>query len=294
MAQRRQSFRRELAAHIALIAPWALALGALVATDAVRPLPAAVAAVAAAFLSWIVGRYQIQRMAALIDYIEALADPATAAPAPGAIGSALGRSVAAMIRRQTRHQREALARLATADAVFEGLPEPVIVLDDARLAAGANRAARQLFGADITGRDLAATLRHPKVLEAADAVLAGAGGRAAEFILAAPVERNFIALIEPLGDPAAEAAVVLLHDMTDVRRAEQTRADFVANASHELRTPLSTLIGFVETLKGPARDDAEARNRFLGLMQDQATRMANLVNEKRHHFLRRHLPEMEL
>ena len=101
MAQRRQSFRRELAAHIALIAPWALALGALVATDAVRPLPAAVAAVAAAFLSWIVGRYQIQRMAALIDYIEALADPATAAPAPGAIGSALGRSVAAMIRRQT-------------------------------------------------------------------------------------------------------------------------------------------------------------------------------------------------
>jgi len=70
-----------------------------------------------------------------------------------------------------------------------------------------------------------------------------------------------------------------LHDITDVKRAEQMRADFVANASHELRTPLATLLGFIETLRGSARDDAEARERFLGIMFDQGSRMARLIND---------------
>src|SRR5258706_4839191 len=68
-----------------------------------------------------------------------------------------------------------------------------------------------------------------------------------------------------------------MHDVTSLRRAEQMRADFVANASHELRTPLASLVGFIETLRGPARDDEEARDRFLAIMQEQATRMGRLV-----------------
>ncbi|MEX1109203.1 MAG: ATP-binding protein, partial [Dongiaceae bacterium] len=71
--------------------------------------------------------------------------------------------------------------------------------------------------------------------------------------------------------------IVSLHDITPIRRAEQLRADFVANASHELRTPLSTLVGFIETLRGPASDDEEARGRFLTIMHEQANRMARLV-----------------
>jgi two-component system phosphate regulon sensor histidine kinase PhoR len=67
--------------------------------------------------------------------------------------------------------------------------------------------------------------------------------------------------------------------VTAIKRAEFMRADFVANVSHELRTPLSTLLGFIETLRGPARDDAAARERFLGIMHDQATRMSRLVRD---------------
>ena len=75
------------------------------------------------------------------------------------------------------------------------------------------------------------------------------------------------------------AAILTLHDITGLKRAEQMRADFIANAGHELKTPLATLIGFIETLLGPARDDAAARERFLGIMQGQATRMARLVDD---------------
>jgi len=95
------------------------------------------------------------------------------------------------------------------------------------------------------------------------------------------VERSFIARVERLDADSADGstAILALHDITQVRRIEQMRADFVANASHELRTPLSTLLGFIETLRGPARDDAEARERFLVIMQEQATRMARLVGD---------------
>ena len=79
--------------------------------------------------------------------------------------------------------------------------------------------------------------------------------------------------------PDGTAAILLLHDLTSMRRAEQLRVDFIANASHELRTPLSSLLGFIETLRGPGRDDAEARDRFLAIMDEQAQRMALLVED---------------
>ena len=69
------------------------------------------------------------------------------------------------------------------------------------------------------------------------------------------------------------------HDLTPLRRVEEMRADFVANASHELRTPLAALSGFIDTLQGPAREDARARERFLGIMHTQATRMARLIDD---------------
>ena len=74
-------------------------------------------------------------------------------------------------------------------------------------------------------------------------------------------------------------ALIVLHDTTALRRAERMRADFVANASHELKTPIAGLAGFIETLRGPARDDADARERFLGIMAEQADRMRRLVDD---------------
>src|SRR5207302_8058119 len=75
------------------------------------------------------------------------------------------------------------------------------------------------------------------------------------------------------------AAILMLHDVTALKRSEEMRADFVANAGHELKTPLTTLLGFIETLLGPAREDAAARERFLGIMREQAQRMARLVDD---------------
>jgi two-component system phosphate regulon sensor histidine kinase PhoR len=124
-------------------------------------------------------------------------------------------------------------------------------------------------------------LRHPALLAAADAVLRGEGSRMVDVDLATSVELNFSARIVPIVPRTAEgtAAVLILHDLTVLKRSERLRADFVANASHELRTPLASLIGFIETLRGPARDDRDAQERFLAIMAEQSSRMARLVED---------------
>jgi two-component system, OmpR family, phosphate regulon sensor histidine kinase PhoR len=124
-------------------------------------------------------------------------------------------------------------------------------------------------------------VRHPAVLTAADAVLRGEPSRVVEFDITTPVERHLSARLAAIRPHSAEggAAVLTLHDLTAVKRSERLRADFVANASHELRTPLASLTGFIETLRGPARDDAAARDRFLAIMAEQAQRMARLVDD---------------
>ena len=76
-----------------------------------------------------------------------------------------------------------------------------------------------------------------------------------------------------------DLVLMTFHDLTPLRRVEEMRADFVANASHELRTPLAALFGFIETLQGSAREDAKARERFLAIMQEQARRMARLIDD---------------
>jgi len=121
-------------------------------------------------------------------------------------------------------------------------------------------------------------LRHPDVLTAvADANGAGANANV-PLTLPGPVERHFqvhvarISVLPPI-------TALLLHDVTLVRRSEQMRADFVANASHELRTPLAAVSGFIDTLRGHARDDADAREQFLDIMASETGRMGRLIND---------------
>ncbi|CAO3441750.1 Phosphate regulon sensor protein PhoR (SphS) (EC 2.7.13.3) [Azospirillum argentinense] len=189
----------------------------------------------------------------------------------------------------------ALAQLEANESIIEALHDPLVLVGAERQVARANQAARALFGDRILDRDLAASLRNPAVLEAVDAVLKGGASRILEFSLPVPVERMFEVRVKPfqrrvprpaLGEDGVPAGTVpgrmvilTLHDITALRRSEQMRADFIANASHELRTPLSSLLGFIETLRGPAREDLEAHERFLSIMQDQASRMARLVND---------------
>jgi len=161
------------------------------------------------------------------------------------------------------------------------VPDPLITIDRQRRIARSNAAAAEFIGPGGQPRDLAAAFRNPLLLATADAVLRGEPVRSVEFALSGPVERvlraHFARISEPLLDGAA--AILTLHDVTELKRSEQMRADFIANAGHELKTPLAALIGFIETLLGPARDDAAARERFLTIMREQAQRMARLVDD---------------
>lgn len=205
-----------------------------------------------------------------------------------AIVAALAVSFLVLVRNRRRQQPvPATAEgSAVADApadLLEHLPDPVVVLNARREVIGGNRSARDALGLGPPGRDLAMSLRHPDVLAAADRVMSGAAASISEEItLAAPVLRTFtlsaIRLPEA-AEPQAPRVLLVFRDETRAKRAEQSRADFVANATHELRSPLSAIIGFIETLRGPARDDEEARSRFLQLMHGEAERMARLVGD---------------
>ena len=175
------------------------------------------------------------------------------------------------------------SRLSAAETVITTAPNPMILIDRERRIVRANPAATEFVGTAAEPRDLAAALRNPAVLAAADSVLSGAPAQSVEFALAAPVARQLEARFARISGPALDgaAAILTLHDVTALKRAEQMRADFIANAGHELKTPLATLIGFIETLLGPARDDPEAQSRFLAIMREEARRMARLVDDLR-------------
>ena len=191
-------------------------------------------------------------------------------------------AASATTMRSDQAEREQLhALVAGNEAVLASLPDPLLMLDRRRRIVQANPAAGKLFGGALAGRALTDVLRSPALVDATDAVLAGASHQSVEFTVPGGLEQYFRANVAGLPAPAPDGtvAIVSLHDLTGIKRAEQMRADFVANASHELRTPLSSLLGFIETLSGPARDDEDARLRFLPIMDQQAQRMSRLIED---------------
>ncbi len=184
-----------------------------------------------------------------------------------------------VIASQISAQQSELATLRLAEGVAEALPEPLFILDASGVVEHANPAAEEFLNAKgVEGRHFAATLRAPNVYEAVEAVAQGEGSRVVDFSTMGSVERHCRAFVAPLhGAGERERILVYVRDLTSERRVEQMRADFVASASHELRTPLASLLGFIETLRGHAKDDPEAREKFLSIMQAQAERMQRLV-----------------
>jgi two-component system phosphate regulon sensor histidine kinase PhoR len=174
---------------------------------------------------------------------------------------------------------------AAAQLILELLPEPVILVqgregEPPEIAYG-NRAAREVFRIELAGAPLGAALRRPEVLEAIEGALASSTSAEVAFETIGVQPRFWRAFARPLETEGEgpRQLVVVLRDETDARRTERMRADFLANASHELRTPLASLAGFVETLRTHAKDDPGAREKFLGIMAQQATRMARLVDD---------------
>lgn len=208
---------------------------------------------------------------------------------PELLGPALLPSIegiAESARRLARLQRERaeeVVQLRRADeAIVESLPDPLVVLGAGGAPLRANAAARALFGSSSgSGGDLLALLRHPALSEAVAAATAEGRTQLADIALPVPVARELRVHAIPMAPPLSDGGslVLLLSDRTRDRAVERMRADFVANASHELRTPLASLIGFIETLRGPAEDDKEASRRFLGIMAEQAERMRRLIDD---------------
>ena len=168
---------------------------------------------------------------------------------------------------------------ATAEAALERLPDPVMLLDQTGRVVLANEAAHQAVGGPSLRRHVSSVMRTPVVLEAVTRVLAGGPPEKVEYSFLVPLERHYQAHIGPVPVEGGVWALVILHDLTTLKRVDQMRADFVANASHELRTPLASVSGFIETLRGHARNDPEAQEKFLEIMHDQATRMRRLIDD---------------
>jgi two-component system phosphate regulon sensor histidine kinase PhoR len=168
-------------------------------------------------------------------------------------------------------------------AVLAGLPDPVIALDGEARVVAFNAPALAAVPALRRGEHAFLVLRMPAVVEAVRRALASGEPQRAEFFERVPLDRWYEAHIAPARPGAAEGAgglfLLTLHDLTPMRRVEEMRADFVANASHELRTPLAALSGFIDTLQGSAREDTAARERFLAIMREQASRMARLIDD---------------
>ncbi|MCJ2020074.1 ATP-binding protein [Methylobacterium sp. E-065] len=172
-------------------------------------------------------------------------------------------------------------RHGLAEALLAHVPDPVILVDRRTLVVEANPAARALLPALHQARPLSFALRDPEVLDGVEAVLSSGLPRRVALSTRVPLERTFEVQIGalPMPDGSGLSALLFLRDLTSARRLEAMRVDFVANASHELRTPLATLIGFIETLQGPAREDVPARERFLEIMRVQALRMTRLIDD---------------
>ena len=174
------------------------------------------------------------------------------------------------------------------DLILDALPDPVLVIaaDDPADLTGrrfifVNAAARDLLRIQQDSGLLVTSVRDPQVLEAVDEALFGNIASETLYEIGGAQDRVLRAIAKPLGagQGGGRLAVLALRDETDVRRAERTRADFLANASHELRTPLASLLGFIETLRGHAKEDEGAREKFLAIMQAQAERMSRLIDD---------------
>jgi two-component system phosphate regulon sensor histidine kinase PhoR len=172
------------------------------------------------------------------------------------------------------------ADAASVAALLEALNDPAALIDAATRVVAANAAWRALLPAARLGQPLALALRAPDVLDAIARVQQGGGAETVAWSERRPFIHDHEVHAAPIRLRADGRAVLLtLRDLTEIRRTERLRVDFIANASHELRTPLTTLLGFVETLQGAARDDSHARERFLNIMAEQARRMKRLIDD---------------
>ena len=248
MPSRRESWRDRLRRSAVILCVAAVALGALALFADLAPSSAAVAFLVIVVASLVPWRF---------DQGESAREAASVRPIPDTV---------------------------LVNAVVAGMPDPAVLLDRAGRVLHFNAAAAQLAPALRRNEFAQFALRSPEIITALREAIARTEVRRTTYLDHVPGDRWMELVVTPvtMSSPYREIDNLFLmtfHDQTPLRRVEEMRADFVANASHELRTPLAALSGFIDTLQGPARDDPKARERFLGIMHTQATRMARLIDD---------------
>ena len=273
---------RPIARTIWLALPATVALAALMLLEFLAVLPGLLAWLLVLAVSGGLAWVRERRLRATGRYLAALTEGRQPEPLPdfGPLGgdelaTALHRLDRALAERQARH----LETDQLVSTLLDALPDPVLLVDRVRVVVNVNQAAIALFGADPSNRPLEAQLRDPGVLAAVDQAQQGRGNTDLALQLLGPPRRAFGVQVMPVRLRGQPAALIALRELTEQLMIEQMRSDFVANASHELRTPLAVLVGCIETLSGPARDDPEARERFLKIMAAEAARMTRLVDD---------------
>jgi two-component system phosphate regulon sensor histidine kinase PhoR len=241
-------------------------------------LAAALAIAAALLLAW----WRARRAAAIGRWLAAVLDGDEAGRLPdggGAFGEVL-RPMHDLARALARQRGAAADQRHLLGTLIDHLPDPVFLLDRSRHARRLNPAARRSFDVGDGAVPLGRLVRDPAMLAAIDGALDA--GRASSVVFSPVADRakRFAARIEPVRLEAGEqGALVSMREQSEQVMIERIRADFVANASHEIRTPLSAIHGFIETLRGPARDDPAARDAFLETMAEETQRMIRLVED---------------
>ncbi len=254
-----------------LAAIWRAALGALAAA-----IPLAL------LVSWLVSASLARRVSAIARVAERYSAGDLTLPVYehgsdelGTVARALDDSV-----QQLGGRIEELSRdRARMEAILGGMVEGVLVVDRQGRLQLVNRAAQKMLRVEPTaaGRLYQEVIRHPDITEQLTAALHGDESGGQELTLARDPGRTLLTRAAPVTGPSG-GAVLVLHDITDLRRADQIRRDFVANVSHELRTPLTAIRGYVEALlDGPA--DAESTRKFLEIIARHTTRMERLVKD---------------
>ena len=195
----------------------------------------------------------------------------------GELSGALNR-----LQRSWENKRQEMETVITErEILVDTLPDILIMTNDDKMIVRTNRAARNIFGQNLAHRYLYEIIPNEALMNAITTVVEDLHGQAIEFHLGEGIDKDFQAIIErfPIPSEGGISVVITLTDITQQKRIQHMRADFVANASHEIRTPLASIIGFIETLRGPAKDDEMAREEFLKVMAEQAERMSKLVSD---------------
>jgi two-component system phosphate regulon sensor histidine kinase PhoR len=278
--------RHPLVATVRLALPLTDVANQLRAVRRATFLALGVALLSAALLAWLSSHVLGRRVNAIAARARAYAAGDLRQPPRDYQNDELGtvaRVLDDSVRQLAGRMSEIAEDQARLEAILTGMQEGVLVLDGQGRVQMVNRAAQSMLGVDnrAVGRSYLESVRNPGIVSSLGSALAGGRPDPIEFQLARPA-RTLVARATAIAAASAPAAptgaVLVLHDVTDLRRADQVRRDFVANVSHELRTPLTTIRGYVEALGEESVDPAD-RERFMGVITRQAGRMERLVKD---------------